>query len=256
MKRSGWILLVLSLFSLIPARAYAAREFKVYPARTEFENELEVALWNNYTASSKAPYSFNGTAADKTGLSESSLELEYGVTDRLTLEGYLDFDQPRGEPFQYVRARTVLVRYALFRENEKSWDTSFYLEYSLPKEIFDPSEEIEGRFIFEKSAGRWTVRLNPILTKGVSGPEVIKGLGFEYAAGVYFRAFHRVTPGLEFYGDLGELKKTDRHEHYLFPSFEYRTGTGWRWEAGAGFGLTDESDRFIIRNIISYEMLF
>ncbi|MBI1821461.1 MAG: hypothetical protein HY036_11225 [Nitrospirae bacterium] len=255
MPKLLFILFVGIYFLFSPSTTHAAREFKVYPAQTAFEGEVEVALWHNYTTSNSQPYTFQGDPLSKTDLMEYSLELEYGVTDRFTVEGYADFEQPKGEPFQYVQAKAVFARYHLFLEDEKFWNTSIYIEYSLPREKYNPSEEIEARLILEKAVHRWTVRLNPIFTKKMSGPQISEGIGFEYAAGIYWRNFHYFVPGVEFFGDLGELKNTPSHAHYIFPTIEWHSGSGWRWETGIGFGLTDESDRMIIKNILLYSFL-
>src|ERR1700693_197045 len=243
------------LFILLPSIGHATREFKVYPAGTAPEGELEISYWNNYTDSSPQSYQFNGNSITKSDRMNHRIELEYGLTERLTIESYLDFEQPRGESLQYVQARAVLARYHLFTEDEKAWNTSFYIEYEVPQERYNPSESMDFRLILEKSFQRWTLRLNPVFTKNTSGSGVSEGLGFEYAAGIYWRNFHRFVPGLEFFGELGEIKSTPTHIHYIFPGFQFNFGTGWKWEAGAGFGLTDESDRFIIKNIISYSLL-
>ncbi len=235
---------------------YATREFKVYTSKTAPEGEVEVSLWNNYTTSNSQPYSFRGNPISKADLMEYSLEVEYGVTDRLTIEGYGDFEQPRGESFQYVGAKAVLARYHIFEEDERFWDSSIYLEYSLPSESYNPSEELEGRLLLEKAIGRWSIRLNPIFSKPVSGPEVSGGVEFGYAAGIYWRNFHYVVPALEVFGDLGELKNTPKHLHYIVPGFAVNFGSGWKWESGVGFGLTSDSDRLLIKNIISYSKLF
>jgi hypothetical protein len=244
------------LFILSPFTCYATREFKVYPAQTAVEGEVEVSAWNNYTSSNPQPYLFRGNPISKSDLMEYSLELEYGVTDRLTIEGYADYEQPKGEPFQYVQAKAVLARYHLFLEDEKFWDTSLYFEYSLPQVTYSPSEELEARLLLERAFERWSIRLNPILSKDVSGPGTTGGVEFSYAAGVYWRNFHYLVPALEFIGDLGELKSTPNHVHYVFPGFVLNLGTGWKWETGVGFGLTQDSDRIIIKNMISYSRLF
>jgi hypothetical protein len=250
--------LLVAIFSILlfPLTCYGTREFKVYPASTAVEGELEFSFWNNYTASNGQPYIFKGTPVSKSDLMEYSLEIEYGITDRFTVEGYADFEQPKGEPFQYVQTKAVLARYRLFMESEKAWDTSLYVEYALPQQSYHPSEEVEARLILEKAVGRWTIRLNPILSKNVSGPQVSEGMEFAYAAGVYWRNFHHVVAGLEFFGNIGELTSTPEHLHYLMPVVAINFGTGWKWEAGAGFGLTDESDRMILKNMISYSHLF
>ena len=256
MSKAKIALFIHLILLIFPLDSFASREFKVYPAQTAAEGELEISYWNNLTTSNEEPYLFKGTPVSKTDLMEHTLELEYGMTERLTFEAYLDYEQPKGESLQYVQTRAVLARYHLIDEDDAGIGVSFYFEYELPERDYDPDQDIDFRIMLEKSFDRWTIRLNPVFTKNTFGPDGSEGVGFEYGAGIYWRNFHRVVPALEFFGELGDLSSGSSHIHYIFPGFEINFGTGWKWNAGVGFGLTDQSDRMVIKNIISYSRFF
>ncbi len=237
----------------LPAHAL---DFKVYPYTTPSEDEVELAYWWNTVVKSDRSYDYFGKLLDKQGLQQQSLEIEYGMTDRWTIAGYADFEKPKDGEFKYVQARAVMSRYRFFEQGERFIDGAVEIEYYLPYKKYSNAEKIETRVILEKDIRQISIMLNPIFEKDVSGSEVDAGMEFEYAAGLYFRATPLLTPGLEFYGVMGELsnlKPKNQQEHYIFPrlgfKFQHRMGL----DIGYGFGLTQASDDRVIKAILELE---
>lgn len=241
------------LLWLVP-RSGLARDFKVYPYATPHQGEVEVVYWADYFASSSQTYDFFGKRLSKDGLWRHSVELEYGVTDRLGIAGYLDVEQPRGERLHYVQMRAVVFRYRFLEPGQWAMDPAVYLEYYLPDEGYRPSEKLEARFILERELDRRvTLILNPIIEKNTSGPGVAEGLEFEYAAGLYYRHSHQVTPGLELFGKWGALKRLDYPRHTLMPAVNLRLVRNLFINVGVGFGLTKDTDNLVLKSILAYE---
>jgi hypothetical protein len=235
-----------------------AADFKVYPYNTPSEGVVETALWWTYIVQSGNKIDYFGKILDKQGLNQYSLEIEYGLTDHWTIGGYADFEDPKGGDFRYVQARAVAARYRFFEPGERFLDGAVEVEYYLPRNQFSESEKIETRVILEKDIDRVTILLNPIFEKDVSGPDVDEGMEFEYAAGVYLRANSQLTPGVEFYGSMGELsnlKPKDQQEHYIFPRLGIHFFHGITLDVGYGFGLTQASDDQVIKAILEFEFL-
>ncbi|MBS3818925.1 hypothetical protein KGY73_05420 [bacterium] len=244
------ILLVGMIFSYSEAQFY-----KVYGYETPERGETELVYWTSYIAQSDLSYSFFGKALDREGLWSHSLELEYGLTDRLTLAAYLDFESPSGENLHYVQTRAVFFRYMFAQKGEFFFDPAVYAEYYFPRKGYEDHEELEIRLILEKDLGNFRVDINPIFEKVTSGAEVEEGLEFNYAVGLYYRKFHSIQPGIEFHGMMGEMvdfKSTERQQHVLFPTVDMRFGE-FHWHLGAGKGLTAKTDQWIFKSIISYE---
>ncbi len=233
----------------------AARDFKVYPYKTPSEGEIELVYWWDYIVKSDLEYDYFGEVLNKEGLQRHSIEIEYGVTDRWTLAAYADFEYPKGGDFKYVQARAVVTRFRFFEQGERFLDGAIYIEYYLPYKKYRESEHVETRLILQKDLGRISLIANPIVDKNVSGG-VEEGLEFEYAAGIYLRSTPRLTPGLEFYGEMGELsdlKPKDEQEHWIFPRLGIQLGRRVALDIGYGFGLTKASDDQVLKTILEFE---
>jgi len=237
----------------LPAQAL---DFKVYPYITPSEGEVEVAYWWTYFVKSDNRYEYFGKLLDKQGLQQHSLEIEYGMTDRWTIAGYADFEKPKDGEFKYVRARAVMGRYRFFEQGERFIDGAVEVEYYLPYKKYSDAEKIETRIILVKDIRQVSIMLNPIFEKDVSGSEVDAGMEFEYAAGLYYRATPLLTPGVEFYGAMGEwsdLKPKALQEHYIFPRLGFKIKRRMGLDIGYGFGLTRASDDRVIKAILELE---
>lgn len=231
--------------------------FKVFGAQTLHEGEVEVGYWvDNIVKGNTEKYEFFGHEFDKDGLWRHSFQLSYGITDKLTMEYFADFQQPGGSATQYVQSRGV-IWYRFFEPGEKFFDTSIYLEYFVPRHDYRKNDHVNARFILEKNAGPIRITLNPILNKNLSGTDSVKeGLELEYAAGVYVTAMKYFMPGVEFFGLVGEIGafRDQRDQlHYIFPSAKILLPGHIKLDTGVGFGLTPHSDDLIVKAIVTYE---
>jgi len=246
---------MVAILTGIALPAYAL-DFKVYPYTTPSEGEVELAYWWTYVVQSDNSHDYFGQVLDQQGLQMHSLEIEYGMTDNWTVAAYADFEKPKEGDFKYVRARAVAARYRFFEQGERFIDTAIEVEYYLPYKKYSDAEKIETRVILEKDIGQISIMLNPIFEKDVSGAEVDAGMELEYAAGVYYRATPVFTPGLEFFGAMGELsdlKPRDQQEQYIFPRLGVKLGHRLIFDLGYGFGLTKASDDRVVKAIVELE---
>ncbi|MBI3802141.1 MAG: hypothetical protein HY282_00060 [Nitrospirae bacterium] len=232
-----------------------ANHLKVYGYQGPDAGEVELVYWTDYIAASDLKMPFFGKNVDREGLWNHTMEVEYGITDRWAIAGYLDFEQPSGEGLKYVQWRAVVARYRFFERGERFFNPAIYLEYYFPSAGLtgEPNEKLEARIILEKQIGPTVLRLNPKLEKTLSGPDVEEGLEFEYAASFYARWTATLEPGIEFYGNMGEvtnLKSRDQQQHYIVPAISWRVLPQVDWNFGVAFGLTKASDDLIVKSII------
>ena len=248
---TAWLVLALST----PTHAL---DFKVYTYPTPSEGETELAYWWTYTVKSDHSYNYFGELLDKQGLQQHSLEVEYGMTDHWTIGAYADFEKPQDGDFRYVQARAVAARYRFFEQGERFLDGAIEVEYAIPLKKYLDGETIETRVILEKDLGQVSIVLNPIFEKNVSGPNVNEGMDFQYASGLYYRATRQLTPGVEFYGDIGPLDNLNpksQQAHYIFPRLGLKFSRSVNLDIGYGFGLTKASDDQVIKAILEFEFL-
>jgi hypothetical protein len=235
----------------------SAQFFRVYQYTTADANEKELVYWISYIPSSDHSYPFFGDTVDRKGLLAHSVELEYGITNKLTVGLYADFEQPRGESLRYIRAKAVMLYYSLFVKNQMPVDLALYAEYKLPRKGYGNSEEIEFKLIIEKEFGFHRIDLNPTFEKKISGEDVGEGVEFSLCGSYVCTKSPVFQPRLEYYSKYGELYDIpgfDEQEHYIFPSFDLYFGKYYQfcWHAGVGFGLTGTTDNIVIKSILSW----
>src|SRR3569832_1255028 len=127
----GCELFLLAFLHFAPAAE--ANQFKVYGYQGPDAGEVELVYWTDYIASSDLRMPSFGKAVDREGLFSHTLEVEYGITDRWTIAGYADFEQPSGERLEFVQWRAVFARYRFFERGARFFDTAIYLEYYIPR---------------------------------------------------------------------------------------------------------------------------
>jgi hypothetical protein len=266
----AWFGQIALLLLLVPAVA-RGQFFRVYEYKTADAGAVEISYWTTYVGSSDEEMGYFDKTLSREKMWAHSFEVEYGLSHRLTVGYYADCLDPQGGSFEYVRSK-LLARYRLYEKYERPVDLALYGEYILPDKDYDDSEKFEFRLVVEKDIGPVRVALNPILEKKTSGDDVEEGVEFAYAAGFYYddagdglwsTPDMHIRPGLEFYGELGELsdpKGSSEQGHYIFPVLDlYYTGrTSWKthWNVGVGFGLGGEADDVVAKSILTFEFLF
>ncbi len=234
-----------------------AQFYQVYGYLTPDANEKELVYWTTYIPSSDHSYPFFGDTVSRQGMFAHSLELEYGITNNLTVAIYFDFEQPKGQNFRWVRTKAVMLYYQLFQKNLLPVDLALYAEYKLPRKGYKTSEEIEFKLIMEKDIKYHRIILNPTFEKKISGEDVSEGVEFILNGAYTYVKNPLFQPRLEYYSKMGELYDMPSYgeqKNYIFPSFDLFFGKygQFRWHAGVGFGLTNPADNIIVKSILSW----
>jgi len=245
------VLVALAMLLLVasPAGALNFFELEVYPATTEGQGLHEIENTTTFVANGRK----DDTDEPRHRLLRTSLEYDYGLTDKIDLAAYLDLQRPNGEDLEYAASR-FRARGALWDKGRFPVDLGWYLEAELPHDGASDLE-LDFRPLVSRDVGRFSFDLNP----GFELPTVSeerRTLEFNYAARVYYRWSRRFVPGLEFYGDIGQIRTIDPsrdQEHYVFPVLYGRLARGLKFVAGPGFGLTRTSDPVILKLGVEYE---
>ncbi|MFC2076307.1 hypothetical protein ACFLT7_04410 [candidate division KSB1 bacterium] len=260
MKRCGSILTAVMVMLVLSTSQAAAQFYKVYGYQAPGAGELELVSFNTYIPASDLSYSYFGKELDKEGLLAHALELEYGITTKYTAALYFDFADPADGPMRYIRTRALACYYRFYDPGVLPMDLGFYAEYIIPKKDYDDSEQLELKLIMEKSFGSLTLDLNPGVEKKTSGRKVDEPTELTFAARLFYCENPRFQPGLELYSNMGaisEFEGFNEQKHYIFPtldiSFGRKTFSVYRfiWHLGVGVGLTDASDKVVVKSIFS-----
>jgi hypothetical protein len=247
---------------LLHARPAAAQldpfEFEVYPYKTLGRGIIEVESLNSVVAKGHRQGeegTSKGTLPSQS-MWRTAVEVTYGLTDHIEAAAYLNLAKPRGRDLQYAGSKFRL-RGSLFDQGQLPVDLGWYVElaYARTPKFDDQKLELELRPIIQRDFGDFSLILNPKFEKILVGSEEKEGWEFGYVSGVYYRWMRAFSPGIEFYGAIGMIKHRDsvrEQQHYIFPV----VGGEWRgieYSFGPGFGLTQGSDRVIVKFNVGLE---
>ena len=248
---------LISILFLSSSLLVKTQFYQVYGYLTPDANEKELVYRTTYIPSSDQSHAYFGDTISRQGMFAHSLELEYGITNNLTVAIYFDFEHPKGQDFKWVRTKAVMLYYQLFQKNLLPVDLALYAEYKLPRKGYKESEEIEFKLIMEKDIKYHRIILNPTFEKKISGEDVTEGVEFILNGAYTYVKNTKFQPRLEYYSKMGELydmPSYSEQKNYIFPSFDLFFGKygQFRWHAGLGFGLTNPADNVIVKSILSW----
>ena len=243
------------LSAAVPAPALNFFELEVYPASTEGQGLHEVENLTTLVANGRRPNEeeADGEEPRRHRLLRTTVEYNYGLTDKIDVAAYTDLARENGDELEYAGSR-IRARGALFEKGRYPLDLGWYVEAEMPHRG-GSDLELEFRPIVSRDLGRFSVDLNPSFELPTVSEER-RTLAFNYGARVYYRLSRDLVPGIEFFGDVGQIRRPESsraQEHYVFPVLYGRLARGLKFVAGPGFGLTRASDPVLLRLGVEYE---
>jgi hypothetical protein len=229
-------------------------DLEVYPYKTASRGEFEIENFTTHTSrGTKEP----AAPDDNKGLTRSTFELTYGITDKTEIAYYRDYARTRGNNFEYAASR-YRVRTRFFEKGELPVDIGAYAELEYPRTATGEEKEVEGelRLILEKDFGRWTFDFNPIFERALKGPDRAQGWELQYAMSLIYRLSEYWQPRLDLFGDFGPIRNfepRDEQKHLISPAVDFRLGRGLYTTLGVAFGLTEASEQRLLRARIEWE---
>lgn len=259
MRRGGSLagaIAAAATLSAVP-HAHAQNDDRVYLWETPPEANVELSLLHvGVIESSVHERGFGeNQAKSRAGHQFSSLEAEYGLTDRWTASVYGDFELSSSGAFRYtgIRAET---RYRLFDRYTRLVDTALSFEFDAPRPDSGEGQAFEARLIMSRDFGDFRAIVNPRFELPLTGDEAGEGVMLGVASGVYFRRWWRVQPLLEYFATFGRIVRPARaaeQRHVLYPGVRVRLASRFDALATVGVGLTESSDRLSARLLVTYE---
>ncbi len=234
-------------------------EFEVYPYATLEAGNVELHSLNSFVPKGhhEGPNGTSDGLYPSDSMFRTTLELSYGLTDKVETGAYLNLVHPNADSFQYAGSLYRLEG-SLFEAGEMPVDIGWYveLEWWRTPQIAKDQVALDLRPIIQKNLGRLSVILNPIFDKALAGHGKNQGFEFGYANKIAWQLTSHLSTGLEFYGGAGLIDDTDplyAQQHYIFPVVDVELPGGIGANIGAGFGLTRGSDRVITKVNLEFE---
>lgn len=246
-----------------------------YSHHLEQPGNLDIEFYSNYA-----------TQKDAGDFIAPWVEFEYGATAWWTTEFYVDSQDTFGDSAVFTGTRwenrfrplmrehwinpVIYVEFENTTEADKTmkevvgFDTQF--DHAVPNSIAnrEHDHEIETKLILSSDYKGWNISENFISEKNLGH----RPWEFGYAVGASRPFRLAATPGpcnfcaenfvfgAEMYGGLGTTDLLTLHgtSHYLAPIVAWQLPSGATFTVSPGFGLNDNSHRFILRWGVSYEI--
>lgn len=241
-------LLLLTASVLAAATGTAAADLRSFTHTYEYstvpEGKTTLELWHTQ----------GRTTWDKTSpqFFEQIIEIEHGITDHWDLAFYTVFAQVAGdaaaaEPFHLASTR-LETRYRFADRGEWPVDTLIYGEVS--KDFGESLYELEGKVIVARDFGQLTIAANAIVEIAVGNDAVETEPELGFAVGATYQLHPRLRLGAETWGAIEE------EELYLSagPAISWAPPGNFWVALTAGFGVTEEAEKFSARAIVGIEL--
>jgi len=270
------ILLALLLGAVaFPARAQESPYIVTYDHYLEEPGNLEVEYFSTF-----------GTQRRGNDFHAYWTEFEYGATAWWTTEVYLDGQTTFGDStiftgFRWENRFRLLqhehvINPVLYIEYEQTSGADKILkeveghdvesDYAVPNSLArqEHVHELESKLLLSRSFKGWNIAENTIATKNLTGGNPWE---FGYAVGASRPLALKASAercsfcpenfiaGVEMYGGLGTRYSfgLPNTSHYLAPVVAWNLPSDWTLRLSPGFGLNDNSHRFLLRWGISRE---
>lgn len=245
---------LLVLFAALAATSAAQDTFEiqVYQYITVPKGMWNLETHANYVG--KGSRTFDGTVAPTNNQFHLTYELTHGITDHFELAGYLVLARRVNGSLDYAGWR-VRPRFRL-PETWLPFKFSLSTEVGFPTKAYDSnSATLEIRPVIEKSWGKLTVDLNPVVGRALRGPEASEGWDFEPSTRIGYTLHPRFDATVEYYGSVGALtgfNPTDEQVHLIFPGGDFRITPNVVWNFGVGWAATPAGNQLTYKMRIGW----
>jgi len=230
----NFMVLVAAVFLMSCSLAFAGVDRVYGPGVEKGETELE----------------FRGTVVEDDGHPDDELRKErvglgHGVTDSVFVEGYLIFEDSRGEDYD-IEAYELETKFQLSEPGEYVVDYGFLVE--LEKENSADAGELKMGPLFQKTFGQVVATANVFAETKLGGDRESDSITFDGRAQVKYLVSECINPAIEYYGDdniqavgpvlLGEIEIAKLEA---------------KWQAGVLFGADSDSPDTTYRWMLEFE---
>lgn len=166
-------------------------------------------------------------------------------------------------PLLYIEYEQITAADKILKEVEGHDVES---DHAIPNAVArkEHNHELEFKLILSKNLKGWNIAQNTLAAKNLTGGDPWE---FGYALGVSRPLALKASPnrcsfcrenfvaGVEIYGGLGDSYSSGLHKtsHYVAPVVAWNLPSDWTLHLSPGFGLNDNSHRFLLRWGVSRE---
>jgi hypothetical protein len=285
----GLVLLAVCIYSAPAVLGQESPYFVTYDHYLEEPGNLEIEYFSNYVTQRSGVIPGTGIP-DPSRVGHDFLsywaEFEYGATGWWTTEFYLDGQSTFGDStvfsgfrwenrFRPLRHEHILNPVLYVEYEDVNGTDKIYKEivgHDVEADAAEPNavtrreheRELEFKLILSSSVKGWNISENIIAAKNLANEPWEFGYALGASRPLALKASatrctfcrQNFIAGVEMYGGLGDrysfgLKNTS---HYVAPVIAWNLPSDWTVRLSTGFGLNDNSHRFLLRWGVSHEI--
>ena len=226
-------------------------EIQVYPSATEEPGKTMLELHSNM-ALRGTTQEIDGVLPTEHALHET-FEITHGFTSWFEIGFYTFTSVQPGPDWQWVGNH---IRPRVRVPESWQWPVGLGLsaEFGYQQRRFATETwSLEIRPIIDKKLGRWYLSFNPTLGRSLRNAELSRGFELNPAFKISYDITPKIAGGFEYYGTLGTLSgfySFNEQQHQLFPAVDLNLSPDWEFNFGVGFGLSEATDRLIVKMIL------
>ena len=230
-----------------PVRAQTD-EIQVYTGGLEAPGKFNLTIHANYTPSAQTIPRFPGGIVPQ-GSANGAFEWAYGVSDWFEAGAYMPVYTVTRNGKLLLDGVKLRALFAVPRADSRRFFYGVNFELSRNSRAWDESRYGgEVRPIIGARSGPWDFIANPILDTSFNG---LSRLDFEPCIRVAYNQGPEWAGAVEYYADFGELRSLAAGERSLFAVADH-AGKFLDVEAGIGFGLSNATDKVVLKTILSH----
>jgi hypothetical protein len=250
-------LLVALCLCLTASRAQNNYEVQVYGSDLVKPGDTMVELHSNFTANGFKTV-VDGLLPDNHAEHET-VEITHGFNDWFETGFYIFTSiQPDGG-WHYVGSH-IRPRFAVPEKYHLPVGISISNEIGWQRPIFSlDTWTWEIRPIVDKKMGKLYWSFNPTFDKSLHGPEARRGYEFSPNFKWSYDVNKGIALGTEYYGSYGPVTGCDplRNQfQQIIPAVDLDFGQNWEFNFGVGMGVTQSTERLLIKMILGYRFDF
>lgn len=184
---------------------------------------------------------------------QHKLAVEYGFTSQWKAALYGELEKENGSGYKYTATEIENI-FQLTEVGEYWADVGALVAYEFKHPNGD-ADKVEAFLLIAKNFSKFTTYANIGFEKEVGSNANANPEG-EIKWMAKYNYLPVLSPGVEYYGEFGEITNTDDYDsqkHRLGPVLYGKFGHGFKYEAGVLFGISEAAEDYAVKLNLEYE---
>jgi hypothetical protein len=204
----------------------------------------------------KGGYTTDDERESRDGAQQHKVDIEYGVTDRFSIESETDIQNAGGDDNTDVTATAVKAK-VMFTEKGQNW-LDIGARLTLERSLTDDPDSAELKLLLAHDNDKFRHIANLILDHEM-GNDASNDTNFGFSWSSRYKWKKWLEPGFELYDNFGAINDRpdfEDQDHSIGPVAYGKLGENWKYEAGYLRGFSENAADGRFKAVIEYGIKF